>query len=255
MGASGTSTFSVDSTAENSIVTVTLQRPQCLDVAGKKELTELFLKLAGDEDARAVILASKHPEALLVDVSELARMSPFEALQYSRAGQQLMEALEALPTPTIAAVTGPALGGGCELILACDMAFCGEDATFGQIEANGGVVPAFGGTWRLVRRVGFQRASRMIYTGAILDAETAAADGLVLDVLPSSELVSYCHEVAAQICAASGPSVSEAKRILIGSWGRAPETSDAMEQAAFASLFGTADQRNRMDAFIAAHDA
>jgi enoyl-CoA hydratase len=239
---------------DGATVTLTLRRALCLDIVGKHELTDVFTALADDADARVVILRSEHPAALLVDVAELAHMTAAAALSYSRAGQRLMETLEALPIPIIAAVSGPALGGGCELVLGCDLAFCTRDATFGQIEANGGVVPAFGGTWRLVRRVGYQRACHMIFTAAVLEAPAAKEYGLVLDVLAASELLGRCQEMATEICGASRASVAEAKRILTRSWGREPAMANALEQAGFAAMFGTADQRARMDAFLAANN-
>jgi enoyl-CoA hydratase len=253
MGTAGSSPFGIQRVNDGSIVTVTLLRAQCLDVAGKRDLTAVFGDLSQDARARAVILASGHPQALLVDVGELAHMTAADALSYSRAGQHLMETIEALPVPVIAAVSGPALGGGCELVLSCDLAVCTEDATFGQIEVNGGVVPAFGGTWRLVRRTGYQRACQMIYTGAIVDAPTAKAYGIVLDVVPSDELLTHCHALATQMVGASRAAVAEAKRILTASSGRGPETANSLEQAAFSSLFGTPDQRVRMEAFVAGH--
>jgi enoyl-CoA hydratase len=160
--------------------------------------------------------------------------------------------LEALSCPVIAAVFGSALGGGCELVLACDLAFCSEDSTFGQIETNGGVVPAFGGTWRLVRRVGYQRACLMIYSAVVLDAQTARDHGLVLEVVEGADLRRRCEQIALQIAGTSRASVTEAKRILTGSWGSDRATANAMEQAAFAGLFDTPDQRDRMDAFVSA---
>ena len=254
MATESSSTVTARRDDDGSIVTLTLRRAQCLDIAGKQELTDVFARLADDADARVVILRSEHPAALLVDVAELARMTPAAALSYSRAGQRLMETLEALRVPIIAGVSGPALGGGCELVLGCDLAFCSEDATFGQIEANGGVVPAFGGTWRLVRRVGYQRACQMIFTAAILDAPAAKEYGLVLDVLAGSALLDRCREMASEICGASPASVAEAKHILTGSSGREPAMANAMEQAGFAAMFGTAEQRGRMDAFLAEHN-
>jgi enoyl-CoA hydratase len=253
MDGTESSSFSVQRLDGGSVVTLTLLRAQCLDMAGKHDLTAAFEALSQDADVRAVIIASGHPQALLVDVGELAHMTAADALSYSRAGQHLMEAIEALPAPVIAAVSGPALGGGCELVLGCDLAVCSEDAAFGQIEVNGGVVPAFGGTWRLVRRVGYQRACQMIYTAAILDAQTAKATGIVLDVVPRGELLAHCHSMATQIAGASRAAVAEAKRILTESSGRGPETANSMEQAAFSSLFGTPDQRLRMEAFVAGH--
>lgn len=253
MATESSATYTVQRDADGSTVTVTLRRAQCLDILGKQELTDAFAALAEDANTRVVILTSEHPAAFLVDVAELAPMAPAAALAYSRAGQHLMETLEALPAPVIAAVSGAALGGGCELVLGCDLAVCSEEATFGQIEVNGGVVPAFGGTWRLVRRVGYQRACQMICTGAILDARTAKDYGLVLEMLPGPDLLPYCYDLAAQIRGTSGAAVSEAKRILTGSSGRDPAMANVMEQGAFAALFGTPEQRGRMDAFVAEH--
>lgn len=247
-------TVAVERAADGAVVTVNLERASCLDIAGKLALTQLFRSLADDVRVRAVILASNHPQALLVDVAELVNMTPAAALAYSRAGQDLMQSMETLAAVTIAAVSGPALGGGCELVLGCDLAYCSQNATFGQIEAGGGVVPAFGGTWRLVRRVGFQRACHMIFTSAVIDANAAKEYGLVLETIPGGELLDCCRDLATTISMASRGSVAEAKRILTGSSGRDPETANAMEQAAFASLFGTTDQRRRMTAFLAGSD-
>src|ERR1035438_4260623 len=135
MGSHAPSSFSVQRLDGGSVVTLTLLRARCLDMAGKHDLTAAFEALSQDADARAVIIASGHPQALLVDVGELAHMTAADALSYSRAGQHLMEAIEALPAPVIAEVSGPALGGGCELVLGCDLAVCTQDATFGQIRS------------------------------------------------------------------------------------------------------------------------
>jgi enoyl-CoA hydratase len=246
-------TYSVQRDDAGTVATVTLERAECLDVAGKHELNDLFTRMGDDETVRVVILAGGHPEALLVDVAELAHMTATAALAYSRAGQELMSVLEALPVPVIAAVSGPALGGGCELVLACDLAVCSTEATFGQIEANGGVVPAFGGTWRLARRVGYQRACQLIFTAGIVSADLAREYGLVLDIHSQDDLMPRCLELASQIASTSRASVAEAKRILTGSWGRGPAMANQMEQASFAGLFATEDQQRRMDAFLAEH--
>ena len=248
-----TLTYSVQRDDAGTVATVTLERAQCLDAAGKRELTDLFTRMGDDETVRVVILTGGHPEALLVDVAELAHMTATAALAYSRAGQKLMSVLEALPVPVIAAVSGPALGGGCELVLGCDLAVCSTEATFGQIEANGGVVPAFGGTWRLARRVGYQRAGQLIFTAGIVSADLARDYGLVLEVHSQDDLMPRCLELAAQIASTSRASIAEAKRILTGSWGRGPAMANVMEQASFAGLFGTEDQQRRMDAFLAEH--
>lgn len=151
----GNSTFT--RTDDDAITVLTLSRPYCLDVDGKHALIEAVNSLVENMTLRVLIIAASHPQAWLVNVAELAEMSPAEARKFSQAGHKLADALASLPMPVIAAVDGGALGGGCELVLACDMAIAGTMARFGQIEAMGGVLPAFGGTWRLARRVGYQR--------------------------------------------------------------------------------------------------
>jgi len=232
------------------VATLTLTRAHCLDLAGQQELTDTLETLATNNALRVLIVTAIHPEAFLVDVRELATMTPAQAQSYSRSGQRLTSALAAFPTPTIAAIPGAALGGGCEFVLACDLTYAADSATFGQIEASGGVIPAFGGTWRLARRVGFQRACEMIFTAAVVDAKKAREWGLVLAVIADSELLAYCARIANGICATSRQSVAEAKRVLVGGWGLPTTAADAMEQGSFSALFGTNDQRQRMDAFL-----
>jgi enoyl-CoA hydratase/carnithine racemase len=159
-----------------------LQRAFSLDSAGKAELTEVISDLNTTQPPRVLILTDTHSQAFLVDVAELADMSATEARAFSSAGHRLAQALEDVPCPTIAAVEGLALGGGCELALACDLTIAGEGARFGQIEALGGVMPGFGGTWRLARRVGYQQALEMMFTAAVVDASTALGYGLVVAV-------------------------------------------------------------------------
>lgn len=234
----------------DSATTFTLVRAHCLDIAGKLELARAVTELASDERIRVLILASEHPQAMLVDVAELVAMTPAEARAFSASGHRLADALAAAPFPVIAAVNGPALGGGCELVLSCDLAIAGSDATFGQIEASGGVIPGFGGTWRLARRVGFQRACQLIFSAAIIDAPTAAAYGLVLEAVPSKDALGRCRQLAEGIARVSRSAVAEAKRVLLGGWGLPPSAASAIEQSSFAGLFGGDDQRHRMRAFL-----
>jgi enoyl-CoA hydratase len=235
-----------------STVTLTLTRAHCLDSPGKRELAETLVGLGREENTRAVILAAEHPEAMLVDVGELVEMTPDQARAFSEGGHALANAIASLPIPVIAAVDVPALGGGCELVLSCDLAIAGAKSQFGQIEANGGVIPGFGGSWRLARRVGFQRASEMIFTAAIIDGQTAAGYGLVLEAVASNKLMASCHALAERIAKTSRHSVAEAKRVMIDGWALSPSAANALEQSAFSSLFGSEDQRGRMRAFVAA---
>ena len=185
-----------------------LSRPHCLDIEGKHDLLKMVRSLSEQENLRVLIIAASDPEAWLVNVEELVEMSPDQARAFSRAGHQLADALASLPAPVIAAVDGAALGGGCELVLACDLAIAGASAQFGQIEAMGGVIPAFGGTWRLARRVGNQRAMRMLLTAEVVDAETAKTIGLVLDTVPSAQL----HDQARALGSTDSKSQSPIRR-------------------------------------------
>jgi enoyl-CoA hydratase len=235
---------------QGTTIIATLLRAHCLDVAGKDALLEVFREIGQDESARAVVLRSEHPAAMLVDVSELVQIQPREARAFSQKGHHLANIITSLPMPVIVAVDGPALGGGCELVLSCDIALAGTKANLGQIEALGGVIPGFGGTWRLSRRVGFQRACEMIFTGAVVDSQTAAAYGLVLASVPSSDLLTRCMELADRIAKVSRTSVAEAKRVMNEGWALPPAVASAIEQSAFAALFGTVDQRQRMKAAL-----
>ncbi len=174
------------------VAVLTLSRPMSLDSAGKHSITATAEELAQRNDLRALIINASHPAAFLVNVAELSDMQEAAAADFSRAGHRLANTLESLPFAVIAAVEGAALGGGCELVLACDLAVAGAGATFGQIEAMGGVMPGFGGTWRLARRVGFQRACEMMFTGDVVDARTAKAYGLILGVCAAGDALVDC---------------------------------------------------------------
>jgi enoyl-CoA hydratase len=234
----------------NGISTITLAKPQSLSIRGKQELLLAIRKVAEDPESRVLIIAQGHPQAFQVDVSELADMLPSEAAEYSHAGQAIALALAALPFPAIAAVDGIAVGGGCELAMSCDLTYASAVSQFGQIEANGGVIPAFGGTWNLSQRVGLQKASELIFTGSVFSAKQAKEWGLVLEVLEADQLIPYVHEVATKIVKAARMSVANSKRVLREGYGLSFSTALAMEQGSFASLFGTADQRIRMHAFL-----
>lgn len=234
----------------NGISTITLTLPQNLSIQGKKELLLAIRKVAEDPKSRVLIIAQGHPQAFLVDVRDLADMSPSEAAEYSYVGQQIALALAALPFPAIAAVDGMALGGGCELAMSCDLTYASTGSQFGQIEVNGGVMPAFGGTWNLSQRVGLQKASELIFTGAVFNAKQAKEWGLVMEVLEADQLMPYVHEVAMKIVEAPRMSIAYSKRVLREGYGLPFTAALAMEQGSFACLFGTTDQRDRMHAFL-----
>lgn len=235
---------------EEQVAILTLRRAHCVDIAGKQTLTRIFHDLGSDLGSiRAVILCATHPASWLVNVEELADMPSAEARIYSHHGHRLAGAIADLPVPVIAAVDASALGGGCELVLACDLALAGDQAKFGQIEAMGGVMPAFGGTWRLEERVGYQRALAMMFTGEVVDAETAKRYGLVLEVHRSSELLPAARQMAQRIAACSAQSVAAIKRVTRAGRGIPAIARDQFEEETFPALFGD-EQQTRMHAFL-----
>ncbi|BAJ83033.1 putative enoyl-CoA hydratase (plasmid) [Acidiphilium multivorum AIU301] len=235
---------------EDNVAILKLNRATCLDVAGKHALTEALDILKGREDLRALVIAGEHPQAFLVNVAELADMSAQSARNFSASGHALAAALEALPFPAVAVVEGPALGGGCEVVLACDIAFAGRGASFGQIEALGGVMPAFGGSWRLARRVGYARALEMMFTAAVIDAETAKAYGLVLETAERGGALDAAKAFARRLSPTRAASVAAIKAAAIFGWNRSPADINRFEEDRFATLFGP-EQSQRMHAFLA----
>lgn len=220
-----------------------------MDVSGKHELRKTIESLQSRAEVRALILAGGSQQAFLVDVAELADMRAEDAAAFSAAGHALAADIETLPFPVIAAVEGPALGGGCELVLACDLAVAGENATFGQIEGLGGVMPAFGGCWRLARRVGHQRALEMIFTAAVISAQTAKVYGLVLDTAPAGKVMDAAMALATRVIPLRAASVAAVKATVLFGRNHAPAEIDALEEKRFAALFGD-EQSRRMHAFL-----
>jgi enoyl-CoA hydratase len=184
------------------------------------------------------------------DISEMQEMKPAQAQAFAEHGGKLGDAIEASRKPWIAAVNGFALGGGCELALACDFIYASEKAKFGQPEVKLGVIPGFGGTQRLARRVGVAKTKELCVTGDIIDAGEALRIGLADAVYAAEMLMVKVAELAGRI-AANGPlAVAAAKRVIHQGQSMTLEESLALEQRAFGELFATADQREGMAAFL-----
>jgi enoyl-CoA hydratase len=178
-------------------------------------------------------------------------MTPFQAHAFSQMGGAIGNAIETSDKAWIAAVNGFALGGGCELALACDFIHASSRAKFGQPEVKLGVIPGFGGTQRLARRIGVAKAKELCMTGEAISAEEALRIGLADAVWPHEELLGKVRELAAKI-ADNGPlAVAEAKRLIHLGQSTPLDQALALEQRSFGLLFGTADQREGMSAFIA----
>jgi enoyl-CoA hydratase len=241
---------------DGAIAMVTVSREAALNALSSAVITELT-HAAGElelsTDVRAVILTGAGDKAFVAgaDIAEMLDMTPVQARAFSEMGGALGHAIETSDKPWIAAVNGFALGGGCELALACDFIHAAETAKFGQPEVKLGVIPGFGGTQRLARRVGVAKAKELCLTGDQINAAEALRIGLVDAVWPHGDLLGKVRELAARI-AANGPlAVSEAKRLIHQGQSTSLEQAISLEQRSFGLLFGTADQREGMSAFLA----
>ncbi len=240
---------------EGNSATLTIDRPKALNAlngATLRELEAALREVGQTEELRALILTGGGEKAFVAgaDIAEMAGMSTLQARQFAGLGHRVLHMLESLSMPTIAAVNGYALGGGCELALACDLIYASERARFGQPEVGLGVLPGFGGTQRLPRLVGRARAMELIFTGDAIDAAKAKEIGLVLEVLPAEKLIEHCRSIAAKIAAKGPVAVAQAKRAIHFGVDADLRSANELERQAFATLFGTEDQREGMKAFL-----
>src|SRR5947199_7918697 len=200
---------------DGQIATITVNRPKSLNALNSQTLRELTQAVRECADSRALILTGAGDKAFVAgaNISEMAPMGPWQAREFSELGHVLTALIEDIPAATIAAVNGYALGGGLELAVACDMIFASENARLGLPEVTLGVTPGFGGTQRLVRLVGKLRAKEIIFTGEMVDAQTAARIGLVNSVVPQEKLLAHCKKVAAKIAERGPWAIARAKRL------------------------------------------
>jgi enoyl-CoA hydratase len=234
---------------------VTIDRPaarNAIDVATMRELASAFEACASAPALRVVIVTGAGDMAFAAgaDVATLATMSADEAGAFSELGHRVGDQIESLPVPVIAAVNGYALGGGCELALACDFIYAADTARFGQPEVKLGAIPGFGGTQRLPRRIGYGRASELLFTGETIDAVEALRIGLCNRVVPLAQLLAEARRTADVIAACAPLAVANVKRALRGGVDRQPGDAHRIETELFAELFSTADLRRGMQAFL-----
>jgi enoyl-CoA hydratase len=246
---------------DDSVAVLMLNRPEKLNALNAELLTRLAQELAalssgsGSGSAsgvRCAILTGSGEKAFAAgaDIEAMKEMAPAEALRFASLGRYVAEAIEEAPFPVIAAVNGFALGGGCELALACDFIYASEKAKLGQPEVNLGVIPGFGGTQRLARRIGAARARELCLTGDVIGADEALRVGLVNKVFPPADLLPQARETARKIASKGPLAIAAARRVLLRGEDVPLPTACELEATAFSSLFGSADQREGMAAFI-----
>ncbi len=215
-------------------------------------LAERLRSAEADPEVRSIVLASAAEKAFAAgaDIREMAPMQREEARRHGSRGQAVTRQIERLPLPVIAAVHGICYGGGCELVLACDFIVASEDATFGQPEINLGIMPGWGGTRRLPRRVGPDRARRWILTGRPVPAAKAEAEGLVERVVPRGELLPAALELATELSRKPPVALAAAKYALLRSIDPAVDEGLEYELDLWSRLFGTPGQKEGMRAFL-----
>lgn len=235
---------------------VTINRPDklnALNAETKADLEQILISLVEDKSVGAVILTGAGEKAFVAgtDIAELASLTVESATEFARQGQELFSLIENLGKPVIAAVNGYALGGGCELTLACHIRIASEKAIFGQPEVNLGIIPGYGGTQRLRRLVGKGHATEMILTGASINAAEALRIGLVNKVVPPAELMSSAESIARSILAKGQAAISLAMKA-IGVCDITTLTEGLkIEANLFGDCFGTEDSKEGISAFLA----
>lgn len=231
-----------------------IHRPDRLNALNSKTLDELSRAMEGfadDQSVKAVVVTGEGKAFIAgADIAEMRNMDPLESRAFSQKGQRVLDQMEDLEKPVIAAVNGFALGGGCELALACDIRLASEEARFGQPEVNLGMIPGFAGTQRLARLIGEGRAKELILTGEIIDAQTAFSYGLVNRVVPADQLLDEATSLAKKIASKGPLAVSLAKTVIHKGLQIDQASGAALETEAFALCFASGQAREGMSAFL-----
>ena len=245
----------VKSQQEGAVLTLTLDRPEALNALNAQVLNDLSTALDGVDlsTVRCIILTGSGEKAFAAgaDIAAMADMGPEASAAFSRHGNEVFRRIETFPCPTIAAVNGYALGGGCELSMACDIRLCSENALFGQPEVTLGITPGFGGTQRLMRLIGMGRAKELIFTCDTLNAEDAYRMGLANHVVPQEELMDFCLKMAEKITSKASYAVSLAKASINNSMNVDVISGGNREMDLRGLAFATNDKKEGMEAFLA----
>ena len=239
----------------NHIATVTLNRPNVLHALNAKvfdELEHVFAALKDDPTVRVILLTGSGEKAFAAgaDISELAQTDAVSGESLALRGQSVFRAIETLGKPVLALVNGFALGGGCELALACTLRIASQNARLGQPEVKLGLIPGYGGTQRLPRLIGRAAALKLLLTGAIIDAQEALRIGLVDEVVPPADLLARGQTLAQSILATAPLAVAAALEAVEQGADLPLDEALALEAALFGRLSATDDKREGTAAFL-----
>lgn len=238
----------------DSIATLTFDRPEVLNALNLEVIAEFhgaILQIRENSDARVLILTGAGKAFVAgADITVLQGFDPLGAKQFAQAGQSALFALEAMDIPVIACVNGFALGGGCEIAMACDFVYAAEKAKLGQPEINLGLIPGFGGSQRLVRLVGKGRAKELCMTGRIIKAQEAFAMGLVTRIFPAESLMEETLKIAQTIAEKGAVALRAVKHVIDNGFDVDLKTACALEADAFSVCFASPDQKEGTTAFL-----
>ena len=238
---------------EGDVAVVTIDKPPLNLVVFDDmfELGKAMGELRSDPRIRAVVLTGAG-QAFVggADVKQFGVLDPVTARYELLAGQRVLRDIEEMEKPVIAAVNGVAFGGGCEIALACDIRICSEEARFGQLEINYGIIPGWAGSQRLVRIVGAGRAKELVLTGRVVDAREAHMIGLVSEIVPGPELMERAREIAGMLAAKPPIAVALAKEMVNAAADLSLPLGGSLEAAACAIAMGTEDCIEGVRAFV-----
>ena len=240
--------------SEGAINILTISAPKSLNALNTAVLSEInqYLNTIDFGTTRALIITGDGEKAFVAgaDISEMATLNQAAGEVFGRRGADVFRRIEQLPIPVIAAVNGYALGGGCELAMACDIRICSTNAKFGQPEVGLGIIPGFSGTYRLAKLVGMGMAKQLIYTGAPIRSDEALRIGLVNAVYDQTDLLPAAITMAQQMAANAPIAIQLAKECINNEYDLAADEAIAYETVRFGQCFATEDQKNGMSAFI-----
>ncbi|RNJ75583.1 MAG: enoyl-CoA hydratase/isomerase family protein [Nitrosopumilus sp. H8] len=245
----------VTTSTSDGVCTVKINRPDKLnamniDVA--RELIKTFELLNHNDDIKVIILTGEGQKAFSAgaDIAYMSSISPEESVDYAKTGQLVTSTVELVKQPTIAAINGFALGGGCELAMSCDIRIAADTARLGQPEVTIGIPPGWGGTQRLLRIVGIAKAKELVYTGKMISAADAEKIGLVNKVVPLDSLEEEAAKMAQQIAANSAMGIQMSKVAINKGRNADLDTGLAVELLAWRNCFTHKDRKERMTAFL-----
>lgn len=240
---------------KGNIAVATINRPKALNALNSavvSDLDEMIGQVIADEEIRALVITGSGEKAFVAgaDIGEMSTLTKAEGEAFGKLGNDVFRKLETLPIPTIAAVNGFALGGGCELSMSCDIRICADTAVFGQPETGLGITPGFGGTQRLARLVGMGMAKQLVYSALNIKADEALRIGLVNAVYPQEELMPAALKLAGKIAKNAPIAVRNCKKAINDGISLPIEKAIEVEEKLFGDCFETHDQVEGMGCFL-----